>query len=128
VFGLLVAAEDGYLAWLLWTPEVGWDWFMVIPLLLAVLAIAASVAVFWGRPRGWLLLAVASALPLLGVVALVVLFALLGGGQAMWAALLLLVGPLVALVLALRRPVRTWTGAGRARRSPGGRRTGGSAR
>jgi hypothetical protein len=128
VFGLLVAAENGYLAWLLWTPEVGWDWFMVVPLLLAVLAVTASAAVLRGRRPGWLLLAVAAALTLLGVLALVVLFALLGGGQAMWAALLLLVGPLVALVLALRRPVRGWTAPERARRSPGGRRRAGSAR
>ena len=42
--------------------------------------------------------------------------------QAMWAALLLLVWPLGALIVALRRPVRRWTDAGRAGRSPGGRR------
>ena len=121
-FGLIVAAEDAYLAWLLWTPETGWDWFMLVPGALAVLAVAASVVVFLGRARGWLLLAVAAALPLVGVLGLVVLFAALGGGSAMWAAVLLLVGPIGALVLALRRPVREWTGTAPARRSPGGRR------
>ncbi len=128
VFGLLVAGENAYLARLLWTPEVGWDWFMVVPILLAVTAIAGAAAVFLGRRLGWVPLAVSAALSLLVVLALVVLFALLGGGQAMWAALLLLVGPLGALILSLRRPVRGWTGAGRARRPPGGRRTAGSAR
>lgn len=122
VFGLLVAAEDVYLAWLLWTPETGWDWLMLVPAALALLALAASAAVFWGRARGWLLLTLAAVLPLFGVLVLVVLFAFLGGGSAMWAGLLLLVGPLGALVLALRRPVRDWTRPGPARRPPGGRR------
>jgi hypothetical protein len=53
---------------------------------------------------------------------LAVFFALLGGGSAMWSALLLLVGPVGCLALSLRRPVREWTRpAGRARR---GRRAG----
>jgi hypothetical protein len=128
VFGLLVAVEDGCLAWLMWTPEVGWDWFMVVPLLLAVLAVAASAAVFLGRARGWLWLTIAAVLSLIGILALVVLFALLGGGQAMWSALLLLVGPLGVLFLAPRRPVREWTSPARARRSPGGGRTRGVSR
>jgi hypothetical protein len=128
VFGLLVAAEDGYLAWLLRTPEVGWDWFMVVPLALAVLALAASAAVLLGRARGWLWLTIAAVLSLAGILALVVLFALLGGGQAMWSAVLLLVGPVGALFLAPRRPVREWTGSARARRPVVGRRTGGSSR
>jgi len=81
-FGLLVAAEDLYLAWLLWTPEVGWDWFMVGPLLLAVLAVAGSALVFTGRPRGWVVLAVAAVLPLAGLVVLAGFFALLGGAPA----------------------------------------------
>jgi hypothetical protein len=67
-FGLLVAAEDVYLAWLMWTPEIGWDWFMAGPLLLAVLAVVGSVLVFAGRPRGWVVLAVAAALPLGGLI------------------------------------------------------------
>ncbi|MCW2742213.1 MAG: rane protein of unknown function [Blastococcus sp.] len=128
VFGLLVAVEDSCLAWLLWAPGADWNWYLAVPLLLALLAIAASAAVFWRRPLGWLLLAVAAALSLLGLLALAVLFALLGGGQAFWTALLLLIGPLGALVLASRRSVRQWTGSGRARRPPGGRRTDGEAR
>ena len=128
VFGLLVAVEDGCLAWLMWTPEVGWDWFMVVPLALAVLAVAASVAVYLGRARAWLWLTVAAVLPLLGILALVVLFALLGGGRAMWSAVLLLIGPVVVLFLAPRAAVRDWTRPARARRPAGGRRSGGSSR
>jgi peptidoglycan/LPS O-acetylase OafA/YrhL len=96
--------------------------------LLAVAAVAGAVLVFLGRVRSWLLLAVAAALPLAGILVLVVLFAALGGGQAMWSAVLLLVGPVGALVLALRRPVREWTRSGTANRPPGGRRPAGSAR
>jgi hypothetical protein len=118
-FGLLVAAEDVYLAWLMWTPEIGWDWFMAGPLLLAVLAVVGSVLVFAGRPRGWVVLAVPAALPLGGLVVLAAFFAVLGGGQAFWSAVLLVVGPLGCLLLTVRRPVREWT---RARRPPGGRR------
>ena len=82
VFGLLVTAVDGYLLWLLWTPEVGWDSYLLVPVLFAVLAVAAAVAVFLGVRRGWLLLAVAAALPLLALLAVLVLFALLGGTLA----------------------------------------------
>jgi peptidoglycan/LPS O-acetylase OafA/YrhL len=124
-FGLLVAAEDVYLAWLLWTPEIGWDWFMAGPLALAVLALVGAALVFTGRARGWLVLAVAAVLPLAGLVVLAAIFAVLGGGQEVWSTLLLLVGPSTCLVLALRRPVRDWT---RGRRSPGERRGAGSAR
>jgi hypothetical protein len=125
-FGLLVAAEDAYLAWLMWTPEVGWDWFMAGPLVLAVLALAGAALVFTGRPRGWLVLAVAAVLPLAGLIVLAGVFAALGGGQEVWSTLLLLVGPLGCLVLALRPPVREWTATRRARRPQGGRRTVGS--
>jgi hypothetical protein len=122
VFGLLVAAEDAYLAWLLREPTAGWDWFLVVPVVLAVAAVAGAALVFLGLRRGWVVLAAASAAPLLGMFVLVLLFGALGGGQAMWSALLLLVGPLVSLVLSLRRPVREWTGPVRASRSPEGRR------
>jgi hypothetical protein len=128
VLGLLVAAEDAYLAWLLWTPEVGWDWFMLAPLVLAVLAVAAAGLVFAGRARSWLLLASAAALSLLGLLVLALFFAVLGGAQAAWSTVLLLVGPSSCLVLALQRSVREWTRPARASRSPGGRRTAGSAR
>jgi hypothetical protein len=128
VFGLLVAAVDGYLAWLLWTPEVGWDSSLLVPVLLGVLAVAAAAAVFLGIHRSWLLLVVAAALPLAGMLAVVVLFAVLGGGSALWGALALLIAPMGCLVLALRPPVRTWTRAGPARRPTEGRRDARSAR
>ena len=54
------------------------------------------------------MLAVAAVLPLLALLVLVLLLGALGGGAEMWAAVLLLVGPLATLVLALRRPVREW--------------------
>jgi hypothetical protein len=128
VFGALVAAEDLYLAWLLWTPDVGWDWFLLAPVALAVLAITGAALVFLGRGRGWLVLAVAAALPLAGLTALAVLFAALGGGPALWSAALMVIGPVACLVLSLQRPVRQWSSGGRGNRSPGGRRTVGSAR
>jgi hypothetical protein len=128
VFGLLVAAVDGYLTWLLWTPEVGWDSYLLVPILLGVLAVVAAVAVFLGLRRAWLLLVVAAALPLVGMLTVVVLFAVLGGGAAMWGAMALLIAPVGCLVLALRRPVREWTRRGRASRPTGGRRDAGSAR
>jgi hypothetical protein len=127
-FGLVVAAEDLYLAWLLRTPETGWDAFAIVPVLLAVAAVTAAVLVFLGRARSWTLLAAAAALPAAALLVLVVLFAVLGGGIAFWSGVLLLVGPVTALVLALRRPVREWTRPVRANRSPVGRRTAGSAR
>lgn len=128
VFGLLVAAVDTYLTWLLWTPEVGWDSYLLVPILLGVGAVAAAVAVFLGLRRAWLFLVVAAVLPLVGMLAVVVLFAALGGGSALWGALTLLIAPVGCLVLALRRPVREWTRRGRVDRPPGGRREAGSDR
>jgi hypothetical protein len=128
VFGLLVAAVDGYLAWLLWTPEVGWDPYLLVPALLAVLAVGAAVAVFLGVNRAWLFLAAAAVLPLLGLLAVLVLFAALGGGSALWGALALLIAPVGCLILALRREVRDWTRPDRARRTAGVRRSAGSSR
>ena len=122
VFGLLVAAVDGYLTWLLWTPDGGWDSYLLVPALLGVLAIAAAAAVFAGVRSAWLALAVAAALPLMGMLAVVALFAVLGGGAALWGALALLIAPAGCLVLALRRPVREWTGSARAERPAGERR------
>jgi hypothetical protein len=127
-FGLLVAAEALYLAWLLWTPEIGWDRFMAVPLALAVLALGGAAMVFTGRARGWLVLTLAAALLLAGLAVMAAIFAALGGAEEAWSTVLLVVGPLGCLVLAPRRPVRQWTGVGRARRSPGGRRTAGSSR
>ena len=120
VFGLLVAAVDGYLTWLLWTPEVGWDSYLLVPVLLGVArrrgrrggvprAARAPGCCWRARPRcRW---------PAL--LAVVVLFAVLGGGAALWGALALLVAPVGCLVLALRRPVREWTRPGRPSRPPG---------
>jgi hypothetical protein len=129
VFGLLVAAEDGYLGWLLWDADPGWGWYLALPVLLAVGALTGAVLVLRGRSLGrWLsgsaVLAIFCVLPLLGLLGLTVFFALLGGGQAMWWALLLGIGPLGGLSLGLQRPVRVWTG-GRRAASPG-RRTRGS--
>ncbi len=59
---------------------------------------------------------------LLGLLALALLFGALGGGAALWQALLLLAGPIGCLALVLRRPVREWTTRGRAARPAGGRR------
>jgi hypothetical protein len=124
-FGLLLAAEAAYFAWLFRTPDVGWDWFVAAPLLLAALTAAGAVLVFTGRAGGWVLLAVAAAVSLVGLLLVAGFFAVLGGGSAVWSTLLLLVGPATCLVLALRRPVREWT---RTRRPQEGRRTGGVAR
>lgn len=123
VFGVLVAAVDGYLAWLL-----DFGWYLAVPIVLALAAVAGVVLVWQGRRRAWVLLAVAAAVQLLGLLALAFLFGLLGGGSALWAALLMLVAPVGCLALVLRRPVRWWCGARAPTRSPGGRRTWGSSR
>jgi hypothetical protein len=127
-FGFLLTAEVLYLGWLLWEPDPAVDRFLVVPLLLAAAAALGSVLVLQGRRGGWAVLAVAAVLPLLALLGLVFLLGAFGAGAQTWAAVLLLVGPLVTLVLALRRPVRQWCGSGRARRSPGGRRRQGSSR
>jgi hypothetical protein len=62
------------------------------------------------------------------MLAVLVLFAALGGGSALWGALALLIAPVGCLVLALRREVRNWTRPRRARRPAGGRREAGSSR
>jgi hypothetical protein len=118
-FGLLVAAEDGYLAWLLWGTSAA---YVVAALLLAAVAVAGAGLTFAGRGRGWLVLTLASVLPLLALLVLVLLVGVLGAGSYVALALLLLLGPIGCLVLALQRPVRAWTGPRRADRSAGGRR------
>jgi hypothetical protein len=129
VFGGLVAVEDGYLDWLLWHADPGWGWYLIPPGVLLIGALAGAVLVLRGRGVGrWLsgsaVLAVFCLLPLLGLLVLAVFFSLLGGGQAMWWAMLLLVGPLGGLVLCLQRPVREWTRPASRRRL--GRRTAGA--
>ncbi|MGY1711409.1 hypothetical protein ACI8AC_18070 [Geodermatophilus sp. SYSU D00758] len=127
-FGVLVAAEEIHLAYLLWEPEPGWHWYLVVVALLVALSALGAAMVWRGRPRGWQVLAVAAVLPLLGLLGLAGLFAVLGGGRALLWALLLLVGPVGALVLATRRPVREWTAPRRATRRPGPPRTAARAR
>jgi hypothetical protein len=120
VFGVLVAAVYGYLAWLL---DV--RWYLVVPAVLGVAALAGAALVWVGARRGWVLLAVVAGLLLLGQLALAVLFGVLGGGRAMWAAVAMLVAPIGCLALVLQRPVRQWRGP---TRSPVGRRAQGSSR
>jgi hypothetical protein len=117
-FGLLVAVEEAYFVWLL-----SFGWYFAVPLVLAGATLAGTALVWWGRPGGWLALAVSSLLPLLGMLALAVIFGYLGGGTAFWSALLLLTGPVGCLALTLQRPVRRWRGAAAGTRSTGGRRT-----
>ena len=123
MFGLLVAAVDGYLGWLL-----SFGWYVAVPVVLGVGAVSGAGLVWWGRRRGWLVLALAAALPLLGLLGLVVLFGLLGGGTAMWSAVLMLAAPVGCLALALRRPVRRWCDPRAPARSTGGRRARASSR
>jgi hypothetical protein len=127
-FGVLVAAEDIYLGYLLWEPDRGWHWYVLVPVLLAVWAVVGAAMVWLGRGRGWLVLALAARLPLLAMVGLVVLFGVLGGGQAMWWAVLLLVGPIGCLAMTLRRPIREWTRPARATHPPDRHRRGARAR
>ncbi|TFV87576.1 hypothetical protein [Blastococcus sp. CT_GayMR16] len=127
VFGFLQAIEVLYLGWLVWEPEPAVDRLLVIPLVLAAASVLGSVLVLQGRRWGWAVLAVAAVATLLALSLLVFLLGALYGGT-IWAAALLLVGPVATLVLALRRPVREWCGTARARRSPGGRRSAGSSR
>jgi O-antigen/teichoic acid export membrane protein len=124
VFGVLVAAEYLWLAWLLRDPEVGTPWFVAVPAVLAVLALAGAALVVLGRARVWLLLAAVSVVLVLCLLGTAVLFGALGLGAAVGQTLLLLVGPLGCLVLAVRRPVREWTAPAGATRAPErGRRT-----
>lgn len=120
VFGVLVAGVYGYLAWL-----IDFDWVLVIPAVLGLAALAGAVLVWRGVRGGWALLAVVAALLLLTMLGLAFLFGVLGGGTALWSALLMLVAPVGCLALVLQRPVRRWRAA---TRSPGGRRGGGSSR
>jgi hypothetical protein len=126
VFGLLVAAEDGYLGWLLWDAEPSWGWYLLLPAVLAAGALVGAYLVLRGRAvgrriSGSAVLALFCLLPLLALLALAAVLALVGGGQAFWWSLLLLVGPIGGLSLALQRPVRAWTRPASRRRGTRGR-------
>jgi hypothetical protein len=124
VFGVLVAAEYLWLAWLLRDPEVSTDRFVAVPVVLAVLALAGAALVVLGRARAWVLLAAVSVVQVLCLLGAAVLFGALGLGAVAGQALLLLVGPVGCLVLGVRRPVREWTRPDRGTRPPDqGRRT-----
>ncbi|HYO37804.1 MAG TPA: hypothetical protein VER97_17130, partial [Geodermatophilus sp.] len=124
VFAVLTAAEGGYLASLLWPPEPRWDWIVATPAVLAALALAGGVLVLLGRGRGWLVLAVAAALSALLLLGVALLFGALGDGGSVGWALVMLVGPLGAFVLAVRRPIRDWTRPRRRTPSPSAARPG----
>lgn len=124
VFAVLVAVEYLWLAWLLRDPEVSADRFVVVPVVLAVLALAGAVLVWLGRARAWVLLAAASVVLGVGLLGTAVLFGALGLGSVVGQALLLLVGPVGCLVLAVRRPVREWTRPGPSTGVRGQRRRG----
>ena len=120
-FGVLVAVEDAWLGWFLWDADPEWGWYLALPALLSLAALAGAFLVLRGRPlTRWLsgsaVLALAAVPPLLFLLGLAGLFAVLGGGTPVLWALLLLVGPVGTLVLALGRPVREWSGARRAGR------------
>jgi hypothetical protein len=119
VFGLLVAAEDLYLGWLLWDGlPAGWGRYLAVSAGLALLAVVGAALVWVGRARGWLVLTVAAVLPLLLLLGVAALFGALGDDSSVGWALLLLVGPLGCLTLAVRRPIREWTLPGRATPRP----------
>jgi hypothetical protein len=125
-FGVLVAAEDVYLAWLLAQVGTGWHRYLAVPVLLAVWAGVGAVLVLRAGSRGSLVLAGAAVPPLLAILGLAVVLGMLGEGGAMWSALLLLVGPVGCLILTLGRPVRTWTRPQRTARSRGANRSRGA--
>ena len=121
-FAGLVAAEELYLGWLVWAPEPGVYWFVLAAVALAGLSLAGAVLVWRGRPRAWLVLAGASTVPLLFLLGLALYFGTLGGGRAVWWALLMLAGPLGCLVLSAGEPIRAWTAPRASDPSPSRRR------
>jgi O-antigen/teichoic acid export membrane protein len=127
-FGLLMALEVLYLGYLLWEPAPAFDWYLVVPVVVAAVAVAGSLLVLRGRPRAWMLLAGAAVVLVVALLVLVFILGALGATAEMWSAVLLTTGPIGCLVLATRRPVREWTRPDRATRSPGGQRSGGGGR
>jgi hypothetical protein len=122
-FGLLTAVEVLYLGYLLWEPAPAFDWYLVVPVVVAVLAVVASLLVLRGTPRSWMLLAGTAVVPLAALLVLVFVLGAFGATAETWSAVLLMTGPLGCLILASRRPVREWTRPRRATRSAGGRRS-----
>ena len=47
-FGLLMAVEALYLGYLLWEPAPAFDWYLVVPVVVAVVAVTASLLVLCG--------------------------------------------------------------------------------
>jgi hypothetical protein len=121
-FGLLMAVEVLYLGYLIWEPAPAFDWYLVVPVVVAAVAVAGALLVLWGRGRGWMVLAGTAVVLLVALLILVFVLGAFGATAEMWSAVLLATGPLGCLLLATRRPVREWTRPGRATRSPGGRR------
>jgi hypothetical protein len=117
VFGVLVAAEEGYLGWLLWDAEPGWGWYLLVPAVLAAGALTGAGLVLPGRSPGRRV----SGSAVLATFCLLPSALLQGptassrvvGGRGV---LPLLVGPVGGLWLALQRPVRNWTRPAAARR------------
>jgi O-antigen/teichoic acid export membrane protein len=116
-----MAVEVLYLGYLLWEPAPALDWYLVVPLVVAAVAVVASLLVLRGRARAWMLLAGVAVVPLVALLVLVFILASLGATAEAWSAVLMTTGPLGCLILATRRPVREWT-ASRTTRSPGGPR------
>ncbi len=121
-FGLLMAVEVLYLGYLLWEPAPAFDWYLVVPVVVAVVSVVAALLVLRGTARAWMLLAGTAVLPLVALLVLVFILAGLGATAEAWSAVLMTTGPLGCLILATRRPVREWTTPRRTTRSPGGRR------
>jgi hypothetical protein len=113
VLGVLVAAEVLYLTWLLVAPDADLvaapRWLAGVLVVAALWPLAGAVLTFLGRGRGWLVLLTGCVVPLLGLLAVAVLFGSLGAGSAVWWALLLALGPLGGMVLSAQRSVRDWT-------------------
>lgn len=117
VLGVLVTAEVLYLTWLLAEPDADLvgvpGWLIAVLVVVALWPLAGAVLVVLGRWPGWAVLVSGSVLPLLGLLAVAVLFGSLGAGSATWWAVLLAVGPLAAVVLGAQRSVRVWTARAR---------------
>ncbi|WP_147261943.1 hypothetical protein [Blastococcus sp. TF02A-26] len=119
LFAVLVAAEDLYVGWLLWEPDPGLYWYVLVAAALAAWALTGAALVWQGRARGWVVLALASSVPLAFLLLLLLRSGSLGGtSQVVWWTLAMLVGPVGCLALATHRTVREWTALRRAKLPP----------